>query len=71
TKKATLEQLERLCADRKDDELQLALKQSRFEDLRAFLGALGVKVRSKAYAGYRNKEDHVQLLTEVLQRKVA
>ncbi|GMF48576.1 unnamed protein product [Phytophthora fragariaefolia] len=69
-KRATLPQLERLCAEGRDDELLSALQQSRFEDLRAFLGALGVKVRTKEYAAYRSKEDHVQLLAEVLQRKV-
>ncbi|KAE8994590.1 hypothetical protein PR003_g17708 [Phytophthora rubi] len=70
-KKVTLQQLERLCAEGRDDELLLALKQSRFEDLRALLGALGVKVRTKEYAAYRSKDDHVQLLAEVLQRKAA
>ncbi|KAE9306282.1 hypothetical protein PF008_g21504 [Phytophthora fragariae] len=70
-KKVTLQQLERLCAEGRDDELLLALKQSRFEDLRALLGALGVKVRTKEYAVYRSKDDHVQLLAEVLQRKAA
>ncbi|KAG6614882.1 uncharacterized protein IUM83_08742 [Phytophthora cinnamomi] len=70
-KRLTLQQLERLCADGKHEELLAALRLSRFEDLRSFLGALGVKVRTRAYAAYRSKEDHVQLLADVLQRKMA
>ncbi|KAL4111098.1 hypothetical protein PRIC1_002779 [Phytophthora ramorum] len=67
--KVTLRQLERLSAEGRKDELKAALTHCRFDDLRKFLNTLDVKVRSKQYAAYRSKEDHVELLIQVLEKR--
>jgi hypothetical protein len=67
-KKATLAQLQALAASGELEELKTVLTQCRFEELRKFLNEMGVRVRSKAYAEYRTKEDHVALLAEVLAK---
>ncbi|GMF65883.1 unnamed protein product [Phytophthora lilii] len=68
-RKATLEQLQQLCSEGRARELQAAAESCRFDDLRTHLTALGVKVRTKEYAAYRTKEDLVDLLLEVLEKK--
>ncbi|KAF4028943.1 hypothetical protein GN244_ATG19355 [Phytophthora infestans] len=64
--KVTLEQLEQLAAEGKLDDLYAALSLCRFNDLRSYLNALGIKVRTKQYEDIRSKEDHVKLLAQVL-----
>ncbi|KAG7380749.1 hypothetical protein PHYPSEUDO_006803 [Phytophthora pseudosyringae] len=67
--KITLVQLQQLAAEGEKDDLQTALSQCLFSDLRAYLNALGVKVRTKQYEEVRSKEDHVALLAQVLANK--
>ncbi|KAF1779177.1 hypothetical protein GQ600_27577 [Phytophthora cactorum] len=67
--KLTLAQLEELATEGKMGELHSALNQCLFSDLRDYLNALGVKVRTKQYEDVHSKEDHVKLLAQVLLKK--
>ncbi|KAF1786867.1 hypothetical protein GQ600_25924 [Phytophthora cactorum] len=69
--KLTLAQLEELATEGKMGELHSALNQCLFSDLRDYLNALGVKVRTKQYEDVHSKEDHVKLLAQVLLKKKA
>ncbi|KAG3089677.1 hypothetical protein PI124_g7565 [Phytophthora idaei] len=65
----TLAQLEELATEGKMGELHSVLNQCLFSDLRDYLNALGVKVRTKQYENVHSKEDHVKLLAQVLLKK--
>jgi hypothetical protein len=69
--KVTLEFLQRLSDDGKQEALQSAMAWCSTKELRSFCGGMGVRVRSKEYAAYHTKAGYTELLLQLLRTQSA